>query len=568
MRLETFSSSLFADTVAQAAIGELLGIAGNLDTTFLPVGEALLRLVETVDAVAKGLKDVQAAFVDGAADGAIADLAMATRRLVDTPAQQARRRTCLTDLGSSVSSLGGLSRDLDRVLHVLQFYSLNIKIAAAGAAEFVEFADEMSRQLGEGRSELAAFGATVDQLIRQLKSMDAVDQQLAAECRRLIPAVPDRLAAAARQLGDQQCQVMALVGGAEEVAQAISAHVAQALGAIQISDSARQRIEHVAFACEMIAGITDADGPADLEARGHLAALCVAQIEGIEQDFTAEARKLLKALVNLKPDAMTLLNRIRQDQSVQSSKALISSLEDGIAESVVLTDHLNRTNSELDAILAGVVATIDGLSARVERVRDLGIEVGYMSVNANLRCRRDAAISQPVAVIAREIKSHSRFIDALSSDFIALASSLTGISEQISGMNDAGSTQVSELLSSSLASLSMVADRTGSGLSRIAVDCDGLMARLDAATHNLNESIAVVERLRTVGAELAAIAAPIAVTAIDAAAHPLPAMLERLHACYSMVQERTIHARFAAQDSAARHEPELPEPIDDDSAFF
>lgn len=568
MRHETFSPSLFADTVAQAAIGELLGIAGNLDTTFLPVGEALLKLVETVDAVAKGLDDVRAAFADGAADGAIADLMMATRRLVETPVLQAKRRSCLADLGANVSSLGGLSRDLDRVLHVLQFYSLNIKIAAAGAAEFVDFADEMNRQLGGGRSALAAFGATVDQLVRQLKSTDTVDQKLAAECRRLIPAVPDRLAAAARQLTDQQRQVIALVGGAEQVARAIRSHVAQALGAIQISDSARQRIEHVAFACEMIAGITDGDAPAELEARGHLAALCVAQIEGIEQDFTTEARKLLKALVGLRPDTMTLLDRIRHDQSVQSSKVLISSLEQGIAESVVLTDHLKQTSNDLDAILASVVATIDGLSARVERVRDLGIEVGYMSVNANLRCRRDAAISQPVAVIAREIKSHSRFIDALGSDFISLASSLKGISEQISGIDDTGSAQVSQLLTASLASLSMVADRTGSGLSKIAVDCDSMMARLDETTHNLNESIAVVERLRTVGEELAAIAAPVAATAIDAASHPLPAMLDRLHACYSMVQERTIHARFAATAPAAPHEPESLATMDDDSALF
>lgn len=104
------------------------------------------------------------------------------------------------------------------------------------------------------------------------------------------------------------------------------------------------------------------------------------------------------------------------------------------------------------------------------------------------------------------------------------------------------------------------------------MDCDSIMTRLDATTRKLEESIAVVERLRTVGEELAAIAAPVAVAAIKDPAHPLPAMLERLHACYSMAQERTIHARFAAAetaaDPAARDEAEALEPFDDDSALF
>ncbi len=568
MRPETFNLAAFAETVAQAAIGELMGIASNLDRSFLPVGEALLTLIEAVDAVEHGLGDVRAAFADGMADIAAADLTQASAWLVETPALQERRRGCLGELGASVSSLSGLSRDLDRVLHVLQFYSLNIKVAAAGAGEFVDFADEMNRQLGQGREELKAFGATVDQLVRQLASMSSVDQKLLAECRKLIPAVPDLLADAAAKLTGHQRQIIALVDTAEKVAQAIRSHIGQALGAIQISDSARQRIEHVAFACEMIADISDEASPEQREARGHIAALCVAQLGAIEQDFTAEARKLLGTLGDLLPDATRLLESIRQEQSIQSSHALIASLEGGIAESVALTSHLKQANADLDSILASVVATIEGLSARVERVRDLGIEVGYMSVNANLRCRRVPAISQPVAVIAREIKSHSRFIDALSDDFIAMAGSLASISDRISGMENAGGSDVSEMLSSSLASLSGIAVRTGKGLGKVTVDCDGIVARLSETTRNLRESIAVVERLRTVGSELSAITAPMIFDARDLSRHPLPAMLERLRAVYSMAQERAVHARFAPPGHLAAEPGHAEDMLGDDDALF
>ncbi len=568
MRHETFDLSSYEDSIAEAAIRELAGIAGSFDACFLPVGEALLQLVETVDAVVRGLDDIRTAFSDGRVDVAVTDLTRATRCLIETPATQERRRGCLAELAGKVSKLSSLSNDLDRVLYVLQFYSLNIKIAAAGAAEFVDFADEMNKQLAQGRQELAGFAGMVGQLLQQLASMSTVDLKLSTECKKLIPAVPDRLTDAASRLTGQQQKVVAVVEAAGRVAAAIRGHIGRALGSIQIGDSTRQRIEHVAFACEMIAGIAHSDAPADREAAGHLAALSVAQLEATETDFASDAHALLKTLVDLLPDTSRLLDSIRQEQSVQSSNALIASLEAGIADSVALTGHLEQANRDLAAILASVIATIASLTARVERVRDLGIEVGYMSVNANLRCRRDPAISKPVAVIAREIKSHSRLIDSLSSDFVSIAASLTAISEDISAMDAAGRINVEDMLTSSLESLSVVAASTSTGMAKVAVECGDLISRLDGTTQNLRQSIAVAGRVTSVRDELGLIASPMAAGATCEAAHPLPAMLARLHATYSMVQERTVHARFAIGEPGEVAAIASSPPINDDDAFF
>jgi hypothetical protein len=67
-----------------------MGLAGDLDRSFLPVGEALLTLIEAVDAVEHGLGDVRAAFADGMADIAAADLTQASAWLVETPALRGR----------------------------------------------------------------------------------------------------------------------------------------------------------------------------------------------------------------------------------------------------------------------------------------------------------------------------------------------------------------------------------------------------------------------------------------------------------------------------------------------
>lgn len=574
MRHETFELTAPEGGIAQSAIGTLLGMAGELDARFLPVGEALLKLVETVDSVVQGLAAMRTAFSDGQADVAIADLTEATRCLIEAPGIQARRRACLAELGGKVTALSSLSADLDRVLYVLQFYSLNIKIAAGGDAEFVDFADEMNSQLATGREQLAGFAATVGQLLDQLAGMSGVDRKLAVECHKLIPAVPDQLAGAAGELRVQQQRVIAVVDMAEQIAGAIRTRIAQALGAIQIGDSARQRIEHIAFACELMASLAANGTSADREALGHMAALCVAQLDAIGSEFTAEARKLLQTLESLLPDTRRLLESTRNEQSVMSSNVLIARLEAGIGDSAELTSQLQQANADVAALLEFVVATIDGLGTRVERVRDLGIEVGYMSVNANLRCRRDQAISQPVAVIAREIKAHSRLIDEVSGNFVSVSTALVELSGQISGNNDSGSFDVRAALSSSLVRLSEVSERTGEGMVKVTVDCDGIADRLESTAHDLRESIVVAEGLERVCADLRMLAEPVEAGAALGEAHPLPAMLERLHAAYTMVQERTVHSRFVLADTGASAAAAMPPPlpsaglVDDEDALF
>jgi hypothetical protein len=134
-------------------------------------------------------------------------------------------------------------------------------------------------------------------------------------------------------------QIIALVDP-EKVAPGDPGRIGQALGAIQISDSARQRIEHVAFACDD-ADISDEASPE--QARGAWAHRCApASRNWARSSKTSRPRRGSSSgrSGDLLPDATRLLESIRQEQSIQSSHALIASLEGGIAESVALTSHL------------------------------------------------------------------------------------------------------------------------------------------------------------------------------------------------------------------------------------
>jgi hypothetical protein len=550
VRHETFDTGLSHTTVTRAALVDLNSIASELDACFVPVGQALLTLVETVDSVVHGLSDVRSAIMDGATDHAIGDLGLAATCLLETPSLQARRRNSFAELRSRIAMLNGLSADLDRVLHMLQFYSLNVKIAAGGAAEFVDFADEMRAQLTEGRSQLAHFSSSVAKLFNELMHMAIVDQQLTTECTKLIPSVPDQLTAAAESLRQQRMRVAPIVEAGEHTARSLKSTIGEALAAIQVGDSTRQRIEHVAYACEQIDGMAGLDDQLRQESEAQLAALCVAQIDAINSDFINDVRKLLTSLQNLLPDTKRLLESIRNQDSIVESAVLVGKLGTNIADSATLTDRLQVANIEADAILGTVVTTIADLSTRVEHVRDLGIEVGYMSVNANLRCRREQAISQPVSVIAREIKTHSRIIDELSGTFVGVADELAAISRRMSEGNEDGHFDVQERLAKSYAALQQASLRSERGVEKVSLDCDGLAEHLASTIVNLNDSLGTIARLNRVRDTLQPIAEAARPGDIEDEGHPLHSILRQIFSRYTMAQERVIHARFSRTSDA------------------
>jgi hypothetical protein len=130
------------------------------------------------------------------------NLLSAARRRAKRPngRPNARSRSRPADIMQKLSAPAVKSA---RILTVLQFYAVNLKIAAAGADEFIEFAGDMSVKLatgGEGRS----FKREVATMLASLSEMRSVDEVLARECARVVPAVPDRLAVEVGQLRKRQ----------------------------------------------------------------------------------------------------------------------------------------------------------------------------------------------------------------------------------------------------------------------------------------------------------------------------------------------------------------------------
>ena len=111
--------------------------------------------------------------------------------------------------------------------------------------DFALFAQEISDRIESGRVEVERFAADVAALHDQLSAALVQEQALAGECERLIPTVPDALAASGSDIAGHHEKVARVAAEVRALAQDIQRKVGSALAALQVGDSTRQRIEHV-----------------------------------------------------------------------------------------------------------------------------------------------------------------------------------------------------------------------------------------------------------------------------------------------------------------------------------
>jgi hypothetical protein len=567
--------------IIPAAIVTLDEIAGGLDARFLPVSTTLVQLVETIDTVVRGLAEIQSAFATSDGGQAIDAMLVAADKLVAAPTVQAQRRLCFEDARGTVAALTSCSADLDRVIEMLQFYIMNIKIVAAGTSDFVDFADEMRSQLDNGRSEVAQFNEAISSLLSNINGLLVADGNVAKECFKIIPDVPDRLRAAASSLRDQQGKLADVAHTTGDIAARIQQRIVAALSAIQIGDIARQRIEHVVLACTIADELSVASNSDDTVfdqatrfTRAHIFKLSVAQLESIRSDFSHEACQLLECLELLVPDSRKLLEFSKSNATISESGLFIGKIEDAISQTRSLTDQLSDADDEASSILRSVMATVDSIATRVRHVQLVGLKVGNMSVNAHLRCRRHEAISKPVAVIAREIKVQADLIKDRTVAIGGFSERLKELATEISGLKGAGLETVADALNNSLTALRGAAQRTDVGVSQVNVNASALTEKIEQTAADLRESLGLLSQIDTVISDLTLATEPVEPDCAITPEHPLWAIMDRLKDSYTMASERAVHNRFllgslpgCALDDAAGEGDVSDDDLFDDALF-
>jgi len=544
------SASPGAGQTADAQAG-MADIVASLDSRFIPAGETLARLVEAMGAVLSGL-DVMSRVLgqDSGEDSEAAEaLLSAALQLREAPARQKERSRQVAALARVMQQLGTLSAEIGRILTVLEFYTVNLKIAAAGADEFVEFANDMSIKLKSGSREVEAFNHQIKLMQASLTDMRRVDEVLARECARVIPQVPDRLVDEVQQLRSRQAWLSQVAAFSREIILRLQGRVGAALEAMQIGDITRQRLEHVLEGCRVLdQALADPAAVDQAGTRGHMLRLYGDQLGDLTGDFITQTGDLLDVLGALGPDCGQLLGHGRRDDPMAQNSHFLRDLGDCIADAHGMTSQLQRANTKAAEIAEVVVEVVHALRQRVQAIESLRFDVDYMAINVNIRARRDAQIGRPVAVIADEIRICSQQLAELILGIATVADDLGVQSEAFEighepGGATSGTPGVDTILASALTIIQQGASESEQAMGDVDRRAQGIAGMIDLACDELSICGTLSESLRAMTDSFAVLAGHDRAAVDGSGPHPAEGLMADLARRYTMSSERRVHDR-------------------------
>ncbi|WP_010545666.1 hypothetical protein [Sphingomonas elodea] len=544
-------------------------VAAGLDARFVTAGEALAQAYAIVERLVTALEGVTNALGRDAAEAAVENMRATADRLERLPAVQAARQAGLERIAAGARPLAHHISQVKRTLDFLRICGLNIKVAAAGRNGFADFADTMNVRLDVGETEIGGIGIEIERLTASIPALIEVDRQLAQECAKVIPQVPRKLAADAEALQRHQAADAARAGRIAAVAREIRGQVANAIGAMQIGDITRQRLEHVASGLQALIQYRDqADAATAVQVSGHMIALFAAQTADTIHGFHAESRRLAESLRGIAPSAAQLLE-IRAEGERQDggdNRAFLAALEKSVADVAAVTARLREADSRAQALGGSTSDSAERLAKRLRVVHRVNHDVHLMAWNTDLRCHRLGDEGKALAMVASEIRGFATTLATISAEIRHSVESLVAAVTALRDPQGEQGGDAAEALTESLACIHDGAQRMREGMAGLGEDAAAVSRILATTTSNVDCEAAFGETLRDTVAQLEMLAAPC--HAPDAAAEAaLAPLLDAMARSYTMASEREIHRRFALAGSTGPSQAPVEEDDDDDGLF-
>ena len=345
------------------------------------------------------------------------------------------------------------------------------------------------------------------------------------------------------------------------LAGAIRTQVGTALGALQIGDSTRQRLEHVVTALGMldqVRGDATVDPGAVRSTECHVLPLLAGQLRAAADDFEREATSVVAALVAIVPQADALRDLRGDGGPPDGGDGFLHDLEASVADIEALTRRLRSADAETEAAVTTIVRLVDTMVSRTAMVRRLQRHVQQLAFNIDLKSRRLAS-NGGIIVAADHIRRVANELDNAAIGIAGAIDTLEAIARTVRAANavtvDPG-TMLTSLMNAIREGV-VQSDRAAEA----AGDAAGRMLRMLAATStDLRDKIRVGATIRTIADQFVAAADGPSSPPDDHS--PLHTLMPAIARSYTMAVEREVHQRYLLPGMATVHVE--PAGMDDD----
>lgn len=548
----------------------LAHMAAGMDAHFVRAGTTLATAIDTIDRIIAAIDGVAGALDGSVAGIAVANLKEVAAELHRLPQVQQDRDADMVRVSSASRMLRDHIMDMRQALRVLHIYGLNIKIAASGEAAFVGFVDSMGHRLVVGEEHLEGFLAKLKDLKDSVGGVQQAGRLVAKEARQVVPQVPQRLMDDASALHRHLLTVAGMARQVADIARTVQGRVATMLGALQVGDSTRQRLEHVVSALQMLDGsghMLDAQSRDDVTAV--VQTMLAAQLDASAADFDRDTRLLVTALKALMPDTSALIDLIDDaNGDTGNGHPLLIQIEQAVGEVAAITVQLQDADRRSTAMLGMIAETVDELTGRLALLQRVQFDVQDIATNTRLLCRRHGDLGRAVSVVAGEVDVHAQSLGKAMGGIRQPLEDLDRVNTALGTKRGASDTRdLGSKLSDALAVIRSGCQHTDHAVRVGGDDARQLIELLSAVGDEIGAEMALGGRMRDAALLLAA--RPTIEHPGPVASAVLADLLPRIAALYTMAQEREVHAAHVP----AAFVGTIPTPVstavdDDDDGLF
>ena len=536
-------------------------LAAGLDMRFVAAGNALGLEYQMVEQLIAALEGMTSAMNGAGGRLAIARLLEVARSLTQLPALQRGRHAELDGIGRNGHALISVLDDVRKTLDLLRVYGLNVQVVAADTGGFTDFAEQMTHKIEHSDSHVAALGVALKAMNAALPAVRQAEQNLVSEFAKVLPMVPERLIREAGALRDYQADLAVQAERIATAARTVRGHVAEAIGALQVGDIARQRLEHLAAAARLVGALPPGEDALLVQRR--MAALLAAQITDTTEQFQGETDRLVGSLRRILPEAKQLLDMSRtvaatgpadggaDGDADGGGRTFLHRLKDGIAEMATLTGRLREADHQIDRIAAATSEAADGMVCRLAQMRRARRDVQLMALNAGFRSMRAGVNSRPLTIVTAHIHDCANVLDRQVDQIDELIGTLSAGATRLRELRGQAGSDAGEALSAALRTIDEGAAHIDTELSKVGDDAAQSLCVLEETIERVDCNDAMRAPLWRLAGELTQIAEQGEDVELPPEAARLHAsLLDRLVASYTMARERDIHAAVTGQPIA------------------
>jgi hypothetical protein len=546
-----------------------LGVARQaVEGRFVEAGDVLARAVEGVGRLIASLENLGRVLDSGTVETTASELKVAAASLTALPEHHDRRRLKVDQMAGRAEELRGCIDEMRRQMGYLWVFAINIKISAAGVAEagpeFGLFAQEICDRIEQGRNQLGGFDVDLKALSGELNAARTEDDTLTGRCEALLPAVPDGLVAGAEALAAQHGRVSAAAQDVAGLARTIQKKVGMILGALQIGDITRQRIEHVEAALAMVDEAKGLTPDQHNQLRALIHRLVAAQLDATGADFHRDVARIGENMSQMAADAGELM-RLRDLAfgGDEDGQGFLQRMEGHVSQAQGLVGEMEAADHAATALAGAAAEAATALNTRIAGLQSIKTDVQQMALNTMLKCGRIGDSGKPLAVIAMELRLYATQMDQSAQEAMKTLGDLTREAGAMveTPAEEAGAGQA---LTEASARLRQAADG-------VAVDLRALAELGATVVGDLKKASTSLDFQREIGAALDDAALALAndsgseIPSATGVETVFDDIAGRIAKSYTMAQERNVHRAFVEQvRPAAEADAPAPEAAQDE----